>query len=375
MSQNHQAQPAAPVPAVVFQQLHRGQGLPSSIVFRKENAIQVELHPSLLGTGQTVIFEVVGCSAENGEVTIVSGTGTRRKRRYRPARCSATTKPGCGGNLRLIARLNGAVQCGSSDPFSVCAHPCAVENGPEHSPKFYPDPDPAGNLVGMHVRISVLSDSGVVEDLDQVDEREIVSDTIDRTPSLKGHPKVKITVQKVMQPAPQVDVDDHTMNVMLIHGINDNVLKGEAGSWTNDQFDEFLCKRCGTEHSVAAVIPNSGYRLIRSLYTVQDGRLRYRVEKTSRAVTIAGRTSAAGPSGPLHRRDARATFGTVQRVRVPMRRRRQVGRVPRGAATREASDSSEKTSKEKLQKCRLPATWPAARSTFDVLNPKDVSGT
>jgi len=58
-----------------------------------------------------------------------------------------------------------------------------------------------------------------------------------------------------------------------------------------------------------------------------------------------------------------------------MRRRRQVGRVPREAATREASDSSEKTSKEKLQKCRLPATRPAARSTFDVLNSKNVSGT
>jgi len=298
VSQNYQAQPAAPVPTVVFQRLHRGQGLPSSVAFRKESTIQVELHPSLLGTGQTVIFEVVGRSAENGEVTIVSGQELEESGEI-VLQGVRQTKPGCGGNLRLIACLNGAVQCGSSEPFSVCAHPCAVENGPEHRPKFYPDPDPAGNLVGMHVRISVLSDSGVVEDLDQVDEREIVSDTIDRTPSMKGHPKVKITVQKAMQSAPQVDVDDHTMNVMLIHGINDNVLKGDAGSWTNDQFDEFLCKRCGTEHSVAAVIPNSGYRLIRSLYTDQDGRLHYRVDKTSRAVTIAGRTSAAGPSGPF----------------------------------------------------------------------------
>jgi hypothetical protein len=273
----------------------RGAGLPRSIPFRRDTVVRVQDQPPLLGTPNALDFAITGNSAQNGEAFVVgnaqlqaSGTVTIRGIRQ--------TQPGSSGNLRLVARLGG-LERANSGGFSVCAHPCAVYNG-THCISYFIDPaSQALGKVGMEVRIVIDSDSGIPADLDRVVEREVVSETHSRSASMNGQPIWNVQVQKVLQPVAHVDLDWHLVNIFSLRGMLQAHLQGRHGDWSQDQFDEFRCGRCGMQ--VAAVIPNSGYRITRLVEFDAANVLWLTVRKLGQACTIAGRTSQTGPTGLL----------------------------------------------------------------------------
>ncbi len=255
----------------------------------------MQIQPSLLGTPDAIDFNVAGDSANAGEAVVVgnaqlqmSGTVTIRGTRQ--------TRPGYSGNLRLVARLNGVEQ-GSSGDFSVCAHPCAVRNGPHCIPYFIDPASLADGKVGMEVRIVIASDSGSLADLDLVFEDEVVLETHSRSASMNGQPIWNVQAQKALQPVAQVDLDWHSVNVFSLRGMLQAHLHGRHGAWSQDQFDEFCCDRCAMH--AAAVIPNSGDRITRLVEFDAANTLWLTVRKFGQACTIAGRTSQPGPTGLL----------------------------------------------------------------------------
>jgi len=146
----------------------------------------------------------------------------------------------------------------------------------------------------MEVRIVTVSDSGAIADLNEVTEREIVSDTHSRSPSMNGFPKWNVQVQKVLQPVAHVDLDWHTVNVCSLRAMLQAHLHGSQGDWSQDQFDEFRCTRCSMK--AAAVIENSGYRITRIAEFDAANVLWLTVRKSAQQCTIGGRTASAGPT-------------------------------------------------------------------------------
>ncbi|WP_422927533.1 hypothetical protein [Singulisphaera sp. PoT] len=275
---------------------HRGPGLAPSIPYRKSTPITVTINRDPLDLPGPVQIEVINSSNDNGSA-ILEGAVSLDETAQIQLRGNSQTRPSHSGQLRIRARFQDLTV--DSQGFSVCAHPCAVTNGPECHAEYYPYPEPTNSQMGMQVEIGFLSDSGVLADLDQVDEMEIVGPTVERSGSLQGHPKKEPKVQKEMQPLLEVDKDDHTSNITMWNAIAENVLQGQQGSWANDQFDEFKCRRCADAPALAAVIPNSGYRVLRSVFINDQGQLLHRVVKISRPCIIGDRDSAGGPSDPL----------------------------------------------------------------------------
>jgi len=274
---------------------NRGPGLPISIPFNRDTVVPVQIHQSLVGASDAMDFTVSGNSAQNGEAEASAGA-------HVPAagtvtiRGTSQTRPGSSGNLHLIASLNGQRR-GRSGGFSVCAHPCAVQNGPHHVAYQINPGSVATGVVGMEVRIVIISDSGNIAHLDEVVEREFVSDTHSRSPSMNGFPRWKVQVQKTFQPVADVDLDWHTVNVCGLRAMLQAHLQGNQGNWSQDQFDEFRCARCGMDS--AAVIENSGYRITRLVEFDAANVLWLTVRKFGHPCVIAGRASQAGPTGLL----------------------------------------------------------------------------
>lgn len=76
--------------------------------------------------------------------------------------------------------------------------------------------------------------------------------------------------------------------------LNDTVLRGQPGEWSNYQLDIFRCGRCGMEHFVT--VHNSGYRITRRITSCPPNRLRYSVTKTATKSVVAEWVSEPGPS-------------------------------------------------------------------------------
>jgi hypothetical protein len=117
-----------------------------------------------------------------------------------------------------------------SNGFSVCAHPVAVQNGPDYSSHVYieireepfaadkdkHDKTPAVPtrqlLAGLYVELLVQSDSGVDEDLDRVFDQEFVSAPLDRSASMQGNPQ-NAPSQGRQEPATVARIDRHDVGV------------------------------------------------------------------------------------------------------------------------------------------------------------------
>ena len=150
----------------------RAAGLPTSIPFNSDTIVQVKIQPSLAGTSDAIDFAISGNSVLNGEA-IIAGGGRLQTSGTVTIRGTRQTEQGESRNLRIVASLKGHQQ-GLSGGFSVCAHPCAIENGPHHQPYITTCPDTGLLLIGMEVKIVVVSDSGNSTDLDQVTDTEVV---------------------------------------------------------------------------------------------------------------------------------------------------------------------------------------------------------
>ncbi len=260
----------------------RGAELPSSVSPGKRAAVQVTINPAL--TGEPVTFEVVSASSESGTATIV-GDPQLYASGVIEVQAGEQTVPGHAEGLRIRAIQNGQ-PIAESSPFSVCAHPEALEYG-------FLGPAQVPLAIGMRVSVSVVSDSGDTAHLNEVVEKELVSDACDHSANLGGVPKGRPNQNVEFKPADTVPPDSHTIPVAQALLLDRDRLHGASGSWANDQLDLFQCRRCGMKHP--APIHRSGYRITRTVYT-EKGQLRATVRKEPRDVAIDNITAAAGPS-------------------------------------------------------------------------------
>ena len=263
----------------------RGAHLPNSVPPDGTATVQVTIDPPL--DGQHVTFAVAADSNESGTATVVGNPQLSSSGEIEVCGGQQTTPEHAGG-LRIRAFLNGE-PVGESPPFSVCAHPEAVEYG-------IVGPAAIPLAVGMCVSVTVLSDSGDTAQLNEVMEKELVSAACDHTASLGGVPKGRFNQNVNFKPAHTVPPDNHTVPVAQALILDRDRLHGASGSWSNDQLDIFRCRRCGMTHP--APIRRSGYRIIRTVFT-EGGQLRVTVRKEPRNVTVDDIPAAAGPSAVM----------------------------------------------------------------------------
>lgn len=279
---------------VVFGGISRGVVLPPSIRFRRETTVAVTIHRDPGDGPGDVHFEVVNGSAAHGEASITQGQTLAQSGQV-TVRGDRQTTPGGSGQLRIRATFQGN-QVGQSVGFSVCAHPCGMENGPQHQPIDAAHPE-SGPGLGMKVWMRVESDSGQTADLDAVEEREQVSGNINYSGALtKAPPPPK---PSGYQPAANVEPDRHRLRIDVTNALDQAQLHGQQGGWSNDQLDVLICPRCGITEQHPAPIRNSGYRVTRTILTDGQNRLKLRVTKQAMQCTVGVFTSAAGPSPPL----------------------------------------------------------------------------
>ncbi len=279
----------------------RSPGPLQSIPFRRETPVQCVIQRDAADPNGPVHIGVVNSSADNGTATVVSGGQLQVSGEVRLSG-DGQTGVGHSGQLRLRAVFNG--QEWDSEPFSVCSHPIEVQNGPECLPHvFFED----GTLwVGMFIRILLVSDSGVNDDLNEVDDLEKVSEPRAHSPNLNGDPGGHPETAKEER-AHTAWIDRHRTQIPEIHRINTTHLNGATGEWANDQLDVFVCRRCGMHALGAALaVPNSGYRVTRIISTEPVlNRLRFLVRKEPHPATGGGsdwRTRFGGVGEPFPER-------------------------------------------------------------------------
>ncbi|HEV8068330.1 MAG TPA: hypothetical protein VGP76_11385 [Planctomycetaceae bacterium] len=281
----------------------RGPGLPASIPYRNLTSITVTIQRDPAEPNDPVWIDVVNCSPENGAASVVAGavldqTGVVL------LRGEAQTQPDHSGQLRVRARFLAQEEL--SGWFSVCAHPIAVQNGPDYCSHVYieireepfagDDEEPAAPtrhlMAGLYVELLVKSDSGVDEDLDMVLDEEFLSLPLDHSASMQGHPHNAPNPGR-QQPATLARIDRHDVGEEQAIGYA-ATLAGQVGHWSNDQLDKFRCQRCNMPQW--RVIPASGYRVTRVISLAKNDRIRLRVTKEPTQCQVDGVEADPGPS-------------------------------------------------------------------------------
>ncbi len=181
-------------------------------------------------------------------------------------------------------------QVGPSDAeIKYRIQPIAVLNGPFHAP--IDDP----TEVGMEIQITVQSSSGNNADMANVMDSEKVSLSFDHTGTLAGVPPIPSTQSGFMSAVgipndrhglPRAQVTAHATR----HPGN--------GTFSKHQLDVYTDVRRGVVNPIA--IPNSGYRITRTLTTGPGTQIMFRVDKTPEACTVDGFSTTAGPSPAQH---------------------------------------------------------------------------
>jgi hypothetical protein len=186
-------------------------------------------------------------------------------------------------NIKLRAKLGSFVL--DEEAFTVCAHPNAVENGPNHNPID------TSSDAGMQIDITVKSETGTDSDLDKVDDSEQVSLSFVHVGSMVGVAPLASS-QSGFMPATTVPPDRHAWDKAFI--IDRYVNHGGAGSMKKHQLDIFKCKRCGMVNP--EVIPSSGYAISRSYFGSGGTRIQLETKKQAEGCSVNGYTTGAGPS-------------------------------------------------------------------------------
>ena len=180
---------------------------------------------------------------------------------------------------------NTGTQVGPSDgQIKYRPQPIGLLNGPFHAP--IDDPDE----VGMEIAITVQS-SGVPADMASVLDTEQVSLSFDHTGSFVGTPPIA-SRQSDFMPGVNIPNDRHGASRAGMIAQADN--HGGAGSFSKYQLDIYKHPHYAIINPL--VIPNSGYRITRSIIADTGTKLRFRVEKRPEACTVNGFTTEAGPS-------------------------------------------------------------------------------
>jgi peptidoglycan hydrolase-like protein with peptidoglycan-binding domain len=276
--------PMPPIPVVDYQAVVRGNpfvsqgaleaGLPPSVPPRKTYKVQVLVEPPLVGNDHFIELRIINSSADNGAATVFPDRITRST--IVTVTGVSQTRAGHAGQLQIQAMLDGSFSKGTSAGFSVCAHPASITA--TFAKDVFTD-----TAAGMWVVVGINSDSGRLEDLDEIEFSEIVEQLARNSPpftvgsgivnnseyqkALGGHtPKGKreLPVDQHVEPRPRA---------------------GTAGMSEKLQLHIFTCHRCGATH---VTIPKSGFNIKHEVFQAGP-KWKHRVTKSGLAVGIKPR--------------------------------------------------------------------------------------
>jgi len=240
--------------------------LPDSLPLNKTYQVEVEVKGK-----KTVDLAIINSDSNNGSATITPSRITATQ--IVTIKGTAMTKEGCGGNLRIEAKVDGVVKAVSAG-FSVCCHPVYFIN------TFNSDLDTLEDL-GVVVTDNWSSDNGVFSDLAGTEISEIVSydGKHDSPPFQKD---ISANNSKYLAG------DAHTIDT---HSISRGGIElTKEGISEAYQLSIYRCSRCG---AVDIVMPNSGFKRIHSVY--KDGeQWKHETKKTGANVTIRKHSTGAG---------------------------------------------------------------------------------
>ncbi|MFL6211724.1 MAG: hypothetical protein ACJ74W_22950 [Pyrinomonadaceae bacterium] len=253
-------------------------GVPNRIPPRVDSQFQVTVLPDLGSSGQVVTLATLNTSATNGDFTIEGSatkdiTKTITVKLKGTVQTAATSAPGGGnaGNLKLVAKVRGASAVQSAG-FSVAAIPQNYTEalvGPVTRPGVY----------GLIVQDGWESDSGVINDLDQVDLSEQVQVDTEHG-SLVG---LGGGQNSSYLPATQFTTDTHSTGAARVTGVGDQRVS---------QTNIFRDRRTGV---VDIPMTNSGYFIDRNAFIdAVTSVLRFMTSKIGAATTANGFASGAG---------------------------------------------------------------------------------
>jgi hypothetical protein len=166
--------------------------------------------------------------------------------------------------------------------------PIAVLNGPFHAPIN------TATAAGMEIQIAVRMSSNDGE-LPFVQDSEVVGTSFNHTGSCATLPPFNSDNSTFMSAA-NIPNDRHQSGRAMIIDRADN--HGGSGSYARHQLDIYNHARYGIFSPIA--IPNSGYRITRSIVAGPGTRLVFRVDKTPEACTVRDFSTTAGPSPAQH---------------------------------------------------------------------------
>jgi peptidoglycan hydrolase-like protein with peptidoglycan-binding domain len=245
----------------VRQNAANADGLPPSVPPGQAYEVDISVIPALAGS-DFIDLQIINTSLTNGFADV------------KPAQIQSSTKvrvegdrnrqtaPGHVGKLQIQARRNGKVLATSSG-FSVCAHPTSITAS--ITPGLDVD-DLSG--VGMIVKETIQSDSGVVAHLDQVEWSELVDPIIRNEPPFgQGSGFVNNSGYLPAIPPPGLSITDrHT---------EPRPSAGPKGEVVKVQVHMFKCKRCG---AIDIPIPFSGFDVTHRVFQV-NGAWKHQVTK------------------------------------------------------------------------------------------------
>jgi hypothetical protein len=251
-------------------------GMPDSVPPSKAYELEVTVaNWTAECAGKQFDLSIANTSADNGTATIspaqVSGDGTYKV----TVTGAAQTKPGSGGQLKIQAKMDGAVKA-ESPGFTVCAHPVNYRD------TFAADLDTT-TKVGVVVQDGWDSDSGTFSDLDQAEDSEVVEYDAPTHPPYSGAGGAH---NSGYQAANSLTQDTHSIG---------RPAAGPAAPWERRQVCIFKCHRCGVTDKIH---PKSGFKIIHDVFLVGT-QWKHHTRKIGAAVTARGYTSEAGTANVI----------------------------------------------------------------------------
>ena len=168
-SQGTAAQTQSSAVSVSYTIPQRGPSFPLSIRKGAQTEIQIQISPAL-SQGKSIICQVVNQSTDNGtaSITAPSGGAISGGGGTLVLQGNQQTKPGYSQSLWIANNKT----CEVSSPFTVCAHPTAIQWN------FEAKNEGVAGRWGSRFRIhDFASDSGDKADLDKIDVSEVITET------------------------------------------------------------------------------------------------------------------------------------------------------------------------------------------------------
>lgn len=251
-------------------------GLPDSVPLSKTYEVEV----TVKGIGIIIHLSIINSDENTGKATVTPSAIAETQ--TVTVRGTAMTKPKHGGQLKIQAKVGDVIKA-TSEGFSVCCHPLNWRC------TFLEDVNGVGDLegyntdmVGFKVKDWFDSDSGVLDDLENVAISELVAEIRSDSPPFHNMDTAKVGVSGYLNRDEDEGIDAH---VLLYRPDG-----GTAGICIQEQLSIYTCKCCEAQD---IVLPNSGFRIVHQALK-RGGLWVHRVKKKGTAVKIGEYETEAG---------------------------------------------------------------------------------